>query len=77
MYDKMCQDFYWPHIANDVYATVRDCQYCTRNYRTNRKQSKLRQFSPNSLLEFVAIDILGPLPNTKSGNQFVVVMIDR
>jgi hypothetical protein len=28
-------------------------------------------------LSFVAMDILGPLPKTKQGNRFVLVMCDR
>lgn len=28
-------------------------------------------------MDFVAIDILGPLPKTRTGNKFMVVLTDR
>lgn len=34
-------------------------------------------FSSASFLEYVAIDILGPLPRLKAGSQFAIIMTDR
>lgn len=76
MYDAMRENFYWPPMANDVYATMHDCQSCTSNRRTNRRQCKMRLFPPNGLLEFFVVDIYGLLLNTKSENQYVVVLTD-
>jgi hypothetical protein len=37
----------------------------------------MKFFPPCAPLEFVGIDILGPLPETKRGNRFLLVMTDR
>lgn len=69
MYDEMSRDFYLTHLANDAYVTIHDCQSGAQNPRANRRQHHLSLFSPNSFLEFIAIDLLGTLLKKKSGNQ--------
>lgn len=64
------RDFYWPHIENDVYATVRICELCTRVKGTKHKhQSQLKLFPANGPLELVEMDIMEPLPKTEDSNQ--------
>lgn len=64
MYDTVCKKSYRPRGANNVCTTVKDCQFCARHRRANKKQQKLHLFPPAGLLEFVAVDISGPLPKT-------------
>lgn len=40
-------------------------------------QKHLTSFPESGHLEFVAMDVLGPLPRMDIGNQFIVVMADR
>lgn len=40
-------------------------------------QRLLQLVPPEGFLETVAVDILGLLPNTRTGNEYVVLMIDR
>ena len=78
MYYTMRRDFYWPLMANDVHATVRDCESCAKTRGTQYKhQRKMKMFPASGPLEFVAMDILGPLPKTDGGNRFVLVITDR
>lgn len=74
LYGSMRGEFFWLYMANDVYVTVHDFQSCTRNSCTGKSQLKLRLLSPTGSLEFVAINILGPLTKTKTGNQFFAIM---
>lgn len=76
MYDTVRRNHYWPDMANDRYATLRDCLSYARNGSTNKTQRKLRLFSLSSPLEIFKIDILGPLPNRISRSQCVVLMTD-
>lgn len=49
---------------------------CTQNRQKNEKQRKLPEFSLASSLHFSVIDIVGPLPKTEIGDQYVVVITD-
>lgn len=64
-------------MVNDVFYTVLDCQSCAKARGTLTKSQKNFQFFPaNGPFKFVAMDILGPLPKTKSGERFIVFITD-
>jgi hypothetical protein len=68
MFQTIRKSFFWPHIAEDVYDTVRQCDLCTRNRISEKAENESSQALPaNGPLESVAMDILGPLPRTKMG----------
>lgn len=77
MNDTMQREVYWPHMANDVFTTVNDLRDCAPNTEKKTWMQHLAHFLASGPLEFIAIEILGPLPETTNGNQFVVVMTDR
>lgn len=77
MYNAMQRDFYWPHKADENYATVCDCQLLALHCHNVSRQRKQHLYLPNRPLQFVAIDILGRLPETRSGSQHVIVTTDR
>lgn len=63
-------------MANDVYDTVDQCGSGACNRKHYRHKRSLQLSSASVPLIFVAMDILGPLPETTSGNQYVVVLTD-
>ena len=79
MYANLRRDFFWPSMAGDCKAAVARCPECSRRQlrQRRRRASTLKLFMPNGPLEFVCVDILGPLPPTKNGNKFLLVMADR
>ena len=78
MYLTLRRDFYWPQMGNDVHAVARDCRSCAQMRGTRYKHQKyLKLFPAAGPLEFVAMDLLGPLPKTKSGHVYVLVITDR
>ena len=78
MYQTMRQTSYWPSMSMDLYACVRACPPCARERMSVRKHSYfLKPFPRTRPLQFVAIDILGPLARTRQGNQFLLVISDR
>jgi len=69
---------YWPHMITDIRECCQRCDACSReSVKLRTHQSPLTLFPANSPLEYVAIDILGPLPRASSGHRFVFVMTDR
>jgi transposase InsO family protein len=78
MFQTIRKTFFWPRIAEDVYETVRQCDLCARNrISEKRKTNPLKLFPSNGPLESVSMDILRPLPRTKHGNRFLLMISDR
>ena len=78
MYFALHRENYWPHLAADVAATVPGCWTCAMNLVKLRKHlNRLKLFPASRPLESLAIAILGPLPKTKAGKRFLLVVTDR
>jgi hypothetical protein len=76
--ERLQQNYYWPGIASEVQLWVAECEQCNR-----RKTPAVTARAPRKSIEvgkpmeLWAMDILGPLPITARGNQFVLVMSDH
>jgi Integrase zinc binding domain len=78
MFRAIRRSFLWPHMVENVYEIVRQCDLCARNrIAEKRRTNPLKLFPAQGPLESVAMDILGPLPRTKYGNRFLLVIADR
>ena len=78
VFQTLRRTFYWPSMALDAYNTVRQCSSCKREWISLRKHSNyLRLFPAQAPLEYVAIDILGPLPRTTSKQKYLLCITDR
>ena len=78
LYTTLRREYYWPTMALDCYATVRNCAHCARNrLKLRRNAARLQLFPATSPLESVSIDILGELIQTPRGNRYLLVMCDR
>jgi len=78
MYETMRNHYYWPSLAADVYGWVAACPTCAKN-RLMGKQSTapLRLFPATDSFAALAIDLLGPLPRTPEGYEYILVICDR
>jgi hypothetical protein len=69
--------FWWPNQKKDIQDFCRGCHFCDRfkNPVPSRKAplQSMRVGYPN---EIVGIDIMGPLPETRNGNRYIIVMVD-
>lgn len=78
MYQTLRRHFYWPSMTVDIHQWVDRCDACARNRIKGQKNVyKMKLFPPSKPLEYVAMDILGPLPRTKAGKRFILVITDR
>jgi Integrase zinc binding domain len=78
MFLSLRRAYFWPGMAANVYETVKRCEACARNRITERRRTNpLKLFPAKGPLESVAMDILGPLPKSKHGNLFLLVITDR
>ena len=78
MFRSMRSRFFWRSLYTDVAEVVRNCPVCSRNRIHERKRTSfLKLFPATEPLEYVAMDILGPLPKTEHGHRFLLVICDR
>ena len=69
--------FYWPGLQSDVRTWCRWCVICAKRKSTHgRHRGLLKQSVATAPMERIAIDILGPLPKTVSGNEYIMVVSD-
>ena len=52
------------------------CNLCTRKTPAPKPKTAFVPISAGAPLELVAVDILGPLPESKSGNTYILVVSD-
>ena len=78
LYQTMRRGFYWPLMTVDIHHLVENCSACARNRMKEQKNVyPMRLFPATKPLEYVAMDILGPLPRTRHGMRFILVITDR
>jgi Integrase zinc binding domain len=78
MYASMRRKFFWKEMYKDDEETVRLCTVWAKNRVTERKRTSFLKFLPaDGPLEFVSMDILGPLPKTEHRNRSLLVISDR
>lgn len=65
-------------MHSDCKEYVRSCEVCNKNKKPNvRAKSQLGQYHSGVPLERIHMDILGPLPETKNGNKYILMIIDQ
>jgi hypothetical protein len=78
MFRSMRKRYFWRNMYREIEDAVRSCEQCARNNVHERSRvNNMQLFTAQNPLEFVAIDILGPLPKTAHGNRFLLVISDR
>ena len=74
---RICQRFYWPGYFNDVRDWCRRCADCAATKTpTPKNRAPLQSVKVGSPLQTVAVDIMGPFPESKSGNSYILVVGD-
>ena len=69
--------YFWPGMSADVRSFLRVCDLCARRKSAAKKRvAPLQQYRVGVPMERVAIDLLGPLPKSDSGNLWVLVVGD-
>ena len=69
--------YFWPKLRNTVEEWCRRCQVCARTKPANSKaKAPMQTVGAGTTLERVGIDIMGPLPETRHGNRFILVVMD-
>jgi len=74
---RISKRFYWPTLYRDVADFCRSCEVCQK--ATHRRVPRAPMI-PLPVVEEpfqrIAMDIVGPLPRSRSGNRYVLVVCD-
>ena len=79
-YKKISKLFFWPTLKRDVAKHCKTCHTCQIVGKPNQKIPKA-PLQPIPAVEEpftqLVVDIVGPLPKSKSGYQYLLTVIDR
>ena len=79
-YSRILTHFYWPHLRKDVSEFCKCCHVCQKVGKPNQT-IPVAPLKPipvcSEPFSQVIIDCVGPLPKTKSGNQYLLTIMCR
>ncbi|KAG6441256.1 hypothetical protein O3G_MSEX001743 [Manduca sexta] len=76
-YMRLSTRYFWPGMKAQIAAHVRGCVDCQRYKVDNRKPAGLLQTPAMSRrFEVMSVDLFGPLPQTTSGNRWILIVED-
>ena len=77
-YQKIKAKFFWPGMRTDIDTFVQSCNLCNKSKHLPRRHvAPLVEFSAGAPMQKCHMDILGPLPKTKRGNVYILVIVDQ
>ena len=79
-YCKLKDSFYWVSMKKDIKQFVSSCHECQMAGKPNKKIPKAPMINfpvVGEPFEEVVIDLVGPLPKSKKGNQYILSIMDR
>ncbi|KAG1941073.1 interleukin-1 receptor accessory protein-like 1-A [Pimephales promelas] len=70
--------YQWYNMRNDVRLFVKKCLQCSSCKTTSPMgRAKLQSYQAGAPMDRLHLDILGPFPESKSGNRYILVIIDQ
>ncbi|KAL6424939.1 hypothetical protein ACFW04_010072 [Cataglyphis niger] len=77
-YNRLRPHYYWKNMKKDIQNFIQRCRQCQlkKLTRIKTKQPMVITDTPGSAFDKVSLDIVGPLPITNTGNQYILTMQD-
>lgn len=75
---RIRRKYYWNKMQNDIAKFIRACDVCKATKPTNQVQTAPMGLyrDPERPFKMISIDYCGPYTRTKSGNRFLLVVVD-
>ena len=75
---RVCMQWFWPGMMSEIRKLVRTCETCQLAKHSTVPQSGNRQWLYSGRpWQKVAVDLVGPFPQTERGNQWILVLTDH
>ena len=77
--NRVYSQFYWPRMRRDVQRFIRTCDVCQRTTPKGRTPKVPMVSMPvvDEPFAIVGVDIVGPLPKSSSGMEYILVVVDH
>jgi len=72
---KLKKRFWWPNMFQEIKEFVESCDACQRKNPAVKSQP-LHPIKVTGPFDRIGIDIVGRLPKSKRGNQYIIVAVD-
>ena len=74
---RVQKQFTWPRLREDVTAYINGCLICARRKSYGASKAPLHPMPPvDRVWEKIAMDIVGPVQESRKGNKFILVLSD-
>ena len=76
-YNRLKRDYFWINMILDVKYIVNTCDRCQK-FKPQPQNAYVENIptKPGRPFTKVGLDIIGPLPQTNKGNQYIIVLVD-
>ena len=76
-YNCLKRQYYWPGIRKQIFRHCKKCKECVLQNQGQPEKSFGHFDSPDLPMEFICIDLVGPIhPPSSKGNKYVLTVID-
>ncbi|XP_036140388.1 uncharacterized protein LOC118644842 [Monomorium pharaonis] len=77
-YNRLRPHYFWSSMKKDISDLIRKCKQCQikKLTRIKTKEPMIITDTPGTAFDKVSLDIMGPLPITIKGNQYILTMQD-
>ncbi|KAL6416569.1 hypothetical protein ACFW04_011464 [Cataglyphis niger] len=77
-FNRVKKRYNWAGMKADIQSFIRNCRSCQlkKLVRVKTKQPMVLTDTPDSAFDKVSMDIMGPLPTTRSGNNYILTIQD-
>ena len=76
--ERLQRHYYWPGITSEVQLWIAECEQCNRRKpQVPGQRASMESIKVEGPMELWAMDVMGPLPMTARGNQYILVMSDH
>ncbi|KAL5477308.1 hypothetical protein EMCRGX_G024090 [Ephydatia muelleri] len=78
-YNKVADRYHWKCMYKDIEAYIRTCEACqkTNDVKFMKATAPLHPIPvPQEVWKQVGIDLIGPLKKSRSGNRYIITLVD-
>lgn len=77
-YQRIREKYYWPGMRAEVQNYINQCRNCQQKKLVRKKvrQPMVLTDTPGAAFDKISMDIMGPLPVTRTGNSYILTIQD-